>query len=187
MMAATALTLGGLAAQFSAEAAVVGYAAYMAFQWMSEPGLNTLLMNHVDERERGGASALTYLVAFGAQAVAAYAGGQLLERFGFGPVLGGAGLLAALAALGFFSVYAQPPWLPPTCVRRQAFKRAQSQFRMFWLQDQVYLIVVTPSAKADPDEEAVRARVNDPDPRNPEDRHVGPRKCSRFSLTWAGS
>ncbi len=85
MMTATALCLGGLSAQFSAESAVVGYAAYMAFQWMSEPGLNTLLMNHVDERERGGASALTYLVAFGAQAVAAFAGGVLLERFGFGP------------------------------------------------------------------------------------------------------
>ncbi|MEO8371627.1 MAG: MFS transporter [Candidatus Solibacter sp.] len=117
MMAATAMTLGGLAAQFSAEAAVVGYAAYMAFQWMSEPGLNTLLMNHVEERERAGASdgqplvdrhsmragasALTYLVAFGAQAVAAYAAGQLMERFGFGPVLAGAAVLAALAALGF--------------------------------------------------------------------------------------
>jgi predicted MFS family arabinose efflux permease len=101
MMAATALTLGGLAAQFSAQAAVVGFAAYMAFQWMSEPGLNTLLMNQVDERERGGASAITYLVAFGAQAVAAYAAGQLLERFGFGPVLGGAAALAALAAVGF--------------------------------------------------------------------------------------
>jgi hypothetical protein len=101
MMAATALTIGGMAAQFSAEAAVVGYAAYMAFQWMSEPGLNTLLMNQVDERERGGASALAYLVAFGAQAVAAYAGGQLLERFGFGPVLAGAAALAALAAAGF--------------------------------------------------------------------------------------
>ena len=101
MMAATALTLGGLAAQFSAEAAVVGYTAYMAFQWMSEPGLNTLLMNQVDERERSGASALMYLVAFGAQAVAAYAGGRLLERFGFGPALGTAAALAVLAALGF--------------------------------------------------------------------------------------
>ena len=101
MMAATALSFGGLAAQFSGEAAVVGYIAYMAFQWMSEPGLNTLLMNRVDEAERAGASALMYLVAFGAQAVAAYASGLLLNRFDFGPVLGGAAVLAVVAAAGF--------------------------------------------------------------------------------------
>ena len=39
----------------------------MAFQWMSEPGMNTLLMNRVEERERGGASAMMYLVAFSAK------------------------------------------------------------------------------------------------------------------------
>ena len=80
---------------------MLGYAVYMAFQWMSEPGLNTLLMNQVDERERGGASALNYLVAFGAQAVAAFAAGLLIDRFGFGPVLGGAAALAAIAATTF--------------------------------------------------------------------------------------
>jgi hypothetical protein len=101
MMAATALGLGGLAAQMRGTYAVLGYAAYMAFQWMSEPGLNTLLMNQVSERERGGASALTYLVAFGAQAVAAFGAGMLLERYGFGVVLGGAAVLGAMAAGGF--------------------------------------------------------------------------------------
>jgi Uncharacterised nucleotidyltransferase len=101
MMAATALGLGGLAAQMPGAAAVLGYGAYMAFQWMSEPGLNTLLMNQVSERERGGASALNYLVAFGAQAVAAFGAGWLLERFGFGAVLGGASVLAAMAAGAF--------------------------------------------------------------------------------------
>ena len=73
----------------------------MSFQWMSEPGLNTLLMNHVEERERGGASALNYMVAFGAQAVAAYAGGWMFTRWGYGPSLAGAASLALAAAALF--------------------------------------------------------------------------------------
>jgi len=101
MMAATALALAGLASQTSGTAAVTAYAAYMSFQWMSEPGLNTLLMNHVDEKERSGASALNYLVAFSAQAVAAFAAGKLLTRHGYGPVLAGSAAIAAMAAVLF--------------------------------------------------------------------------------------
>jgi predicted MFS family arabinose efflux permease len=101
MMAATALGLGMLATQPSGGAAVTAYMAYMAFQWMSEPGLNTLLMNHIDERERSGASALNYLVAFGAQALAAFAAGNLFTRLGYGPTLAGAAAIAAAAALLF--------------------------------------------------------------------------------------
>ena len=101
MMAATALALGGLATQASGAAAILAYVAYMAFQWMSEPGLNSLLMNRVDERERSGASALTFLVAFGAQALAAFGAGELLTRFGYGAVLAGAAALAGVAALMF--------------------------------------------------------------------------------------
>jgi hypothetical protein len=101
MMAATAFALGGLAMQAPGAAAVLAYFGYMAFQWMSEPGLNSLLMNHVDERERSGASAITFLVAFSAQALAAFAAGKLLVRFDYGPVLAGAAMLAGLAALLF--------------------------------------------------------------------------------------
>jgi predicted MFS family arabinose efflux permease len=68
---------------------------------MSEPGLNTLLMNHVEEKARSGASAMNYLVAFSAQAAAAFAGGALFERFGFGPILLGAAGAAAVAAWMF--------------------------------------------------------------------------------------
>ena len=104
MMAATAVSLSILSAQLPGMAAVLGYAAYMAFQWMSEPGLNTLLMNRVSERERGGASALNYLVAFGAQAVAAFGAGWLMERYGFGWVLTGAAVLALVATGGFWGL-----------------------------------------------------------------------------------
>lgn len=101
MMMATSLGLGALATQPPGAAAVTAYTAYMAFQWMSEPGLNTLLMNRIDERDRSGASALNYLVAFGAQALAAYAGGVLFTRAGYGWTLAGAAALAAAAAALF--------------------------------------------------------------------------------------
>jgi MFS family permease len=98
MMAATAVGLAGLSTQSTATSAVLAYGWYMAFQWMSEPGLNALLMSRVTERERGGASALNYMVAFSAQAVAALAAGRLLAHFGYGVVLAGSALLAAGAA-----------------------------------------------------------------------------------------
>src|SRR2546426_10697636 len=58
-------------------------------------------MNQVEERERSGASALAFLVAFAAQALAAFGAGALLARFGYGVVLAGAAALAALAAALF--------------------------------------------------------------------------------------
>src|SRR6202012_2136708 len=97
MMAAAAVTLACLAAR-PAGAAMAAYVGYMAFQWMSEPGLSTLLMNNVKEREQGGASAMNYLVMFGGQAVAALVGGAVGSRFGYGVALAGAAGLAALAA-----------------------------------------------------------------------------------------
>jgi len=101
MMAATALGLSVLALQPAGAGAVTAFMAYTSFQWMSEPGLNTLLMNHIDERERSGASALNYLVAFGAQALAAFAAGNLFTRLGYGWTLTGAAAIAAAAALLF--------------------------------------------------------------------------------------
>jgi predicted MFS family arabinose efflux permease len=104
MMAATAAGLAGLSNQLTATTAVVAYAWYMAFQWMSEPGLNALLMSRVTERERSGASALNCLVAFGAQAVAALGAGRLLAHFGYGVVLAGSAALAVCAA-GLFQAF----------------------------------------------------------------------------------
>jgi predicted MFS family arabinose efflux permease len=101
MMAATACALGLLAAQPAPAAAVAAYMFYMAFQWMSEPGLNALLMNQVAEEQRGGASAIMYLFAFTAQAGAAFAAGHWIAQFGYGPVLLAACLLA-LAASALF-------------------------------------------------------------------------------------
>lgn len=114
-MLATALGLAGLALRPAGALAAAAYIGYMAFQWMSEPGMNTLMMNQVGERERSGAAALAYLVAFSAQALAAFGAGALLPRAGYGLVIGGAAVLALMAA-GLLRV-----WLAP------ARRSAQSQ------------------------------------------------------------
>jgi MFS family permease len=109
MMAATAGGLACLAAR-PAGAAIAAYVGYMAFQWMSEPGLSTLLMSGVEERERGGAAAMNYLVMFGAQALAALVGGAVVNSFGYGVALAGSAALAVLAAALFRGLLiANPP------------------------------------------------------------------------------
>jgi predicted MFS family arabinose efflux permease len=102
MMLATAFGLLALAAQAPGAGAAFAYCGYMVFQWMSEPGLTTLLMNNVAEAEREGAAALNYLVAFAAQGIAAFAAGRLIAALGYGPVLAGAAAVAVLAA-GLFT------------------------------------------------------------------------------------
>ncbi len=115
MMAATGCALASLSAQPSPAAAVVCYVAYTSFQWMSEPGLNTLLMARVSERERSGASALTFVVAFAAQALAAFCGGRALTRFGYGWMLAAAAALAMCAAVLFRGLLYRPqPHAPET-------------------------------------------------------------------------
>jgi predicted MFS family arabinose efflux permease len=98
MQLATGMALVGLAAGPVAAAAALTYAAYMAFQWMSEPGIYTLLMNNVRAQERSGASALNFLVVFSSQAVAAATAGAAFTHFGYPAVLAAAAAMAAVSA-----------------------------------------------------------------------------------------
>lgn len=102
MQLVTALALGSLAAVPSASLAAAFYVAYMSFQYMSDPGTNTLLMNHVEPARRSGAAALSFLVVFLAQALAAPAAGSVVARYGYPPMLLGATLLAVAAAWLFW-------------------------------------------------------------------------------------
>jgi MFS family permease len=79
--------------------AALAYGAYMAVQNMSEPGMLTYLMDCVPESERSGVSALNFLVASSAQAIAAILSGVLLRRFGYPPVLMLAAVLCAIAGI----------------------------------------------------------------------------------------
>jgi predicted MFS family arabinose efflux permease len=84
------------------------YGTYMASQYMSEPGLFALLMNSVPAPDRAGISAFNMMVVFGAQAASAAAAGVLITRFGYPPVLIGASLICATAAL-MFRALRMPP------------------------------------------------------------------------------
>jgi len=102
MQLATTLVLALLAPAHVAFAAAALYAAYMSFQYMSEPGIYTALMNRVLPGQRSGASALNFLVLFGAQATAASVAGAVVARYGYPPMLAGAAILAAFAAWLFW-------------------------------------------------------------------------------------
>ena len=98
MQIATAVALAALAAGPTALFAGAVYATYMAFQYMSEPGMYSLLMEQVKAEERSGASALNFLVIFVGQAVAAALAGFAVRRFGYSVVLIAAAGTALLAA-----------------------------------------------------------------------------------------
>jgi len=105
---ATAVTLLALAAVTGPLSAAVAYCAFMAVQYMSEPGMFTLLMDRVPIGERNSASALNLLVSFAGQAIAAAVAGVLLARFGYPPVLTSAAVICALAALLFRVLLGMP-------------------------------------------------------------------------------
>lgn len=98
---AAGIALGLLAVEPPLVGAAILYASYMAFQYMSEPGMFSFLMDHAKEKERGGAAALNFLVLFAGQAIAATISGIALRRFGYAVVLMTAGLLAIVAGLCF--------------------------------------------------------------------------------------
>jgi len=105
---ATALTLVGLAVVTGPIGAAIVYGAFMAAQYMSEPGMFTFLMDGVTISERNSASALNFLVSFAGQAIAAAAAGVLVAHFGYPPVLTCAAVICALGALVFRVLLSKP-------------------------------------------------------------------------------
>jgi MFS family permease len=101
MQLAAAATLALLATAPAALAAGMLYAGYMSFQYMSEPGIYSGLMNRVTPEQRSGASALNFLAIFLAQALAASLAGIVIARFGYTPMLAIAAIIAAAASLLF--------------------------------------------------------------------------------------
>lgn len=101
MQIATAVALCGLSIVNGAASAALAYVGFMAFQWMSEPGMYSLLMSEVTPSERSGASAMNFLVIASANAIAAFAGGSAFARFGYPVVLTVTAGIALVAALLF--------------------------------------------------------------------------------------
>jgi MFS family permease len=77
------------------------YCAYMAAQYMNEPGIYSLLMDSVEPSERNGASSYTSFIGSGSRIVASTAVGYSIIHFGYFKVLAGMAALAVIAALLF--------------------------------------------------------------------------------------
>jgi hypothetical protein len=83
MQIACAGALGWLAIAGGGWSSIAAYASFTGFQWMSEPGMDTVLMSRVQAGERAGASALSLLIVSGSQAIAATLAGAGFARFGY--------------------------------------------------------------------------------------------------------
>jgi MFS family permease len=83
------------------------YAAYMAVQYMNEPGIFSLLMDRIPLSQRSSASASTFFVTSACQAVASASVGAAIVRFGYSAVLLGIACLA-LTATGLFGRLSNP-------------------------------------------------------------------------------
>ncbi len=101
MQIATAVALGSLSLVPGAASAALVYVGFMAFQWMSEPGMYSLLMSEVTPAERSSASAMNFLVISAANAIAAFASGSAFTHFGYPAVLTVAAGVTFVAALVF--------------------------------------------------------------------------------------
>jgi len=114
MQLGTACALLGLAMVAGPWWAAGAYAGYMMSQYMSEPGMFTLLMEGVRVGERSSASSLNFLVSFSGQAIAAATAGRLLEHFGYPPVMIGAAVICGVAALLFRALLSDPKPAAPS-------------------------------------------------------------------------
>jgi predicted MFS family arabinose efflux permease len=101
MQIVTGLALVLLAINHSAALAAILYLGYVSFQYMSEPGLFSLLMDRVGPGERSGASALCFLATSIAGTVSAFCSGAAIARFGYSAVLVVSAAMAGVAALLF--------------------------------------------------------------------------------------
>ena len=101
MQFGTACALAALALSPNGGVAAIWYAGYMSLQYMSEPGLFSMLMERVRPGERSGASALYFLATSSMGSLSALAAGGAITRFGYPSVLIASAALATVAALLF--------------------------------------------------------------------------------------
>jgi MFS family permease len=101
MELAAGVSLAMLATGPTAIGAAIGYAGYLAFQWMDEPAMESLLMNGVKPEERSGAAAMMWMTVFAAGAVSAPISGRAILTFGYPVVIGAAAFLLLLGGLLF--------------------------------------------------------------------------------------
>ncbi len=96
---AAALTLATMAGVHHQALAIAFYLAFSATQWMSSPGLYSLLMNETPDAERSTAAAMTMFANSLVSSAATAGAGVLLTQFGYNRVLLALAASAAAAAL----------------------------------------------------------------------------------------
>jgi sugar phosphate permease len=95
----TGLLLGALALTHNVRLAIELYLVFSAVQWMSSPGLYSLLMSRTPDSERGTAAAMTLFCSAVVSSAATAGSGALLVRVGYPPVLLTIATLAVTVAL----------------------------------------------------------------------------------------
>jgi MFS family permease len=96
---AAGTTLAMLTATNGIMSAATVYVCYAAFQYMSEPGVYTLLMSRVQPEEQSGASSLNFLATFSAHAISATIAGTTFSWYGYNRVVP---VIAAVVILSAF-------------------------------------------------------------------------------------
>jgi MFS family permease len=108
----TAAALASLALIHRGTLAGWVYPIYMAVQYMNEPGIFSLLMDQIPASERSSASASTFLVTYGCQAIASTAMGVAIVRLGYPATLFCIAGLAVVATV-LFGRLSRPPGSAP--------------------------------------------------------------------------
>jgi MFS family permease len=96
---ATGAAVFALGRTHDSSVSVACYLSYSGLQFMSGPGIYSLLMNRIPDSERSTASAVQNIVGALSQAAAAVITGSMLVRYGYPKVLAGNGGVALAAAL----------------------------------------------------------------------------------------
>jgi predicted MFS family arabinose efflux permease len=104
---ATGVALLILSRTHSVSTAIASYLGYMSVQFMSGPGIYTLLMSQLPDEERGSASAVQNIAGSLSNAAAAVITGSMLVKVGYASVFTGIAVIAVLAALLFLVLLGQ--------------------------------------------------------------------------------
>jgi predicted MFS family arabinose efflux permease len=105
---ATGMAVLALGHAHDTSIAVALYLGYTGAQFMSGPGLYSLLMTRVPEAERSTASAAQNMASALCQAASAAITGSCLGRFGYPTVLSGIAVVAFVAAILLFALLGMP-------------------------------------------------------------------------------
>jgi MFS family permease len=116
---AAAIGLVALAVAPASGPATILFPVFSAFQWMSEPGIFTLLMDRMLPEERTGASALMFLVISLSQAISEALSGAGYLHFGYPVVMFVSAGLALFAAMLFRTLLHEAS--APTAAGRREF------------------------------------------------------------------